>query len=372
MVVQDHAWGTRLSIDRGRTWRNVDMGWTLPSTKWLADAAVWFTTSNINWMAAQEVDWWKQPVPNSRATTWMWFNSQGESAGLPFRMMYGAPPASPYKGDPRQLAVFQNFSFIYFPSFRATATPDVDTWSPPDIPGFQFGNPENYKLVVWNEHFQMSSLMTPIDSTSFPLPTFVRYQWAADDRYKVVTDRAQCTQMSYSYNHQAGIDTQVALLYGVAPSGIDAPPFAGNGYIYNSKGGEITKCQNIGLGQQPPDWARIPGVKGTIHAVVTNHPTLCPNEVVTIISVLFPPTAEYPQGRYLWTWYSPFPGSDGTHSRPVTFMESAAEIDVGTSLALADYFAYGEFSGSINPAVFALPLLCKTQQPLAQARRPIS
>ena len=72
----------------------------------------------------------------------------------------------------------------------------------------------------------------------------------------------------------------------------------------------MTSCENIGLGQEPPDWARIPAVDGTIHAVVTDNPTLCPEQVVTIISVLFPPSSRYPQGRYLWTWYSPFPDSD--------------------------------------------------------------
>lgn len=286
--------------------------------------------------------------------------------------MFGAAPASPYRGDPRQLALFQNFSFTYFPSFRAASNPNVDTWSLPDIPGFQFGNPENHKLMVWNKCFGMTTVMTPVDSGSFPLPTRVLYQWEVPERYRVVTDRVQFTDMSYRFNPQAGFDSQVALLYGVAPSDVKPPPFAGSGYVYDKMRSEVSRCDNIGIGQQPPDWARIAEVQGKIHAVVTNNRKLCPNEVVTIISVLFPPSQEYPQGRYLWTWYSPFSGSDGTHSRPVTFMESASQISVGTSLALADYFGYQEFGAPIDPSVFALPSLCQVQPPPATPRRLIS
>lgn len=45
--------GTTVSIDRGATWNRADMGWTLPSTHWLPDAATWFAASQLNWMAAQ-------------------------------------------------------------------------------------------------------------------------------------------------------------------------------------------------------------------------------------------------------------------------------------------------------------------------------
>lgn len=166
----------------------------------------------LNWMQAQQLDWWKQPVPSSDATTWIWFNSGGASAGLPFRMMFGAPPPTPTTGDPRQLGFFQNFSFTYFPSFWATETPVIDVWTPPDIPGFTPGNPDNYQLVVWNIRFSMTTWMTPVDSASFPLPTVVNYQWASDANYRVVTDRAQLTDMSYQYNPSRGFAYQLALL----------------------------------------------------------------------------------------------------------------------------------------------------------------
>jgi len=356
--------GTTLSLDQGNSWQSVNMGWSLPTTQWLTQTPTYFETSYLNWMQAQQVDWWKQPVPNSNATTWIWFDS---ATALPFRMMFGAPPPSPTVGDPAQLAFFQNFSFTYFPSFTPTSNPNVSVWSPPDIPGFQAGNPGDSQLVVWNDCFAMTTFMTPVDSASFPLPTVVLYQWKPDVNYQETTDRSQLTVMSYEYNPSAGYSDQVALLYGAAPSGVQPPPNAGNGYIYNetiflTRGYPtpiVWSCQNIGLGQEPPNWASIPAVDGTIHAQVTNNPALCPGQSVNIISVLFPPTTEYPQGRYLWTWYSPFPGSDGTHARPVTFMESASDIaEGGTSLALADYFEYFESPVWLPSEFFALPAIC--------------
>ena len=356
--------GTTVSLDRGKTWSSVDMGWALPSTHWQDATATYFKTSYLNWMEAQEVDWWKQPVPDSEATTWIWYDAESK---MPFRMMFGAPPPTPVKGDPRQLAFFQNFSFTYFPEFFATKTPSIDTWTEPKIAGFTVGNPGHQKLVVWDKCFLMSTFMTPVDSASLPLPTVVLYQWKPDAEYVIAADRAQATIMSYEYNPQAGYQCQVAQLYGVAPKGKTPPPLAGGGYIYNEtiflvRGFPtpvVWSCDNIHLGQEPPDWARIPAVLGTVHATVSNNKALCPGENVNIISVLFPPAKEYPQGRYLWTWYSPFPGSDGTQARPVTFMESASTIaEGGTSLALADYFQY-VISPTWFPAeYFDLPAIC--------------
>jgi hypothetical protein len=359
---------TVLSTDEGSTWQEVDMGWSLPSTQWLT-APTFFATSCLNWMEAQQLDWWKQAVPKSNATTWFWFTSGDSTSGLPFRLMFGAPPPSPVYGDPGQLALFQNFSFTYFPSFFATPNPAVDTWSPPVIPGFQAGNPAGYKLVIWNGNFGMTTLMTPVDSASFPLPTVVFYEWKPDDAYQVLTDRAQSTVMQYDLNPASPVAVQQALMFGAAPPGIPPPPHSGASFLYTLNKDQSEQCQPMALGAEPPDWAYVPAVDGVIHACVTDNPTLCPEQTVTIISVTFPPSDEYPQGRYLWTWYSPFPGSDGTHARPVTFMESASTIaEGGTSLALADYFDYKEFTQPIDPATFVIPGACLTPGDASDAR----
>jgi len=364
------ATGTLVSTDKGVSWKSTDMGWTLPTTQWLGSKAEYFSTSPLNWMKAQEVQWWKQPVSDSsNATTWTWFD---QSTKLPFRLMFGGAPANPTKGDPAQLAFFQNFSFTYFPSFENVKTPNTSVWQPPVIPGFQAGNSGNQQIFTWNNSFQMTALMTPVDSASYPLPTSVLYQWKPDGDYQVYTDRTQCTTMSYEYNPTSGFGTQVAMLYGVSPESVKpTPPLAGSGYLFNetiflSRGEPfpvVWSCENMGLGQQPPGWASIPAVDGEIHATISNNKALCPNENINIVSVLFPPTKEYPLGRYLWTWYSPFPGSDGSHARPVTFMESASTIaEGGTSLALADYFEYQENPPNqwFPPEYFTLPTACST------------
>jgi hypothetical protein len=365
--------GVQVSRDKGASWAADPIQWSLPGTDWLGGQASYFQTGFLTWMQAQSCQWWKQPVAGSNATTWTWFD---DATGLPFRMMFGAPPPTPTTADPGQLALFQNFSFTYFPNFQSDPSPVVDTWVQPVIDGFSGGNPNGWKLPVWNSCFAMSTLMTPVDSASLPLPTVVLYQWKPDADYQAASDRAQATIMSYRYNPQAGFSAQVAQLYGVAPSGVTPPPLAGSGYLYNEiiflvRGAPdpfVISCQNLGLGAQPPDWARIPAVEGAIHATISNNPALCPGHQIADIAVLFPPTREYPQGRYLWTWYSPPPGSDGTQARPVTSMESASTIaEGGTSLALADYFDYAPSPSWFPPSYFDLPALCLSKEADAAA-----
>ncbi len=359
---------TILSIDKGITWTELEnVGWTLPTSNWLGEQATYFKTSYLNWMEAQKVDWWTQPVENSNAATWIWFDTQTK---LPFRMMFGAAPPTSTTGDPNQLAFFQNFSFTYFSKFEAANDPTTTIWEDASIQGFNKENPFNYKLIEWNHSFSMTTIMTPVDSKSMPLPTCVLYHWKSDEEYKEHKDRTQCTIMSQQYNPQAGFATQVAMLYGRPPADMPNPPtLSRDGYIFNetvffSRGypeSVIVNCRNIGLGQQPPTWASIPAVQGTIHATLIDNPVLCPHETVNIISALFPPTAKYPQGRYLWTWYSLLADSDGSQSRPITFMESASEVsDEGTSLALADYFEWVRNPEGtwFDKEYFELPTMC--------------
>lgn len=359
--------GVSVQINQDGQWRPAGIAWTLPGTDWLGSQAVYFQTGFINWMEAQECQWWKQPVANSNATTWTWFDN---ATGLPFRMMFGAPPPTPTSADPNQLAFFQNFSFSYFPSFEGLSSPPVlDQWIEPQIDGLTDGNPYNWSLPTWSNHFAMTTLMTPVDSASFPLPTVVFYQWLDDPDYTVAEDRAQATIMSYEYNPQQG-GSQVALLYGVAPSGTTPPPLAGKGFLYNQivvlvRGAPdpiVYKCESMPLGAEPPNWASIPGVDGQIHATISNNAALSPGQYTAVISVTFPPSKEYPQGRYLWTWYSAASSSEGTVTRPVTFMESASTIaEGGTSLALADYFDYAVSPIPFPPSFFTCPALCLTQ-----------
>jgi hypothetical protein len=368
--------GTELSTDKGATWKPVNnIGWTLPT-----DAKGWFGdqynntacagTSPLNWMGpfmGQEVNWWKVPVkiPNSdvRAATWMWFNSESQ---VPVRMMFGQGPTTPNKGDPKQLAVFQMYSFIYFPVFLASASvPKPTTWNDPTFNGFAVGNPNGYKPFVWNRNFGMTAFMTPVNEKFNPLPTRVLYIWKPNSQYSVATDRAQNTLMSYEYNNSVSpITYQEALLFGPAPSP-PGPPHSASGNLATWNKDGTSSClfgSKFPFPQEPPDWISIPAVEGTLQATITNNMIVCPNQTVTVYSVLFPPSLpNYPDSTYLWTWYAAMLPGDGKRSRPVTFMQSQSGVGVGTSLALADYFYYHEYDGWFRASDFAIPPQCSGQ-----------
>ena len=357
--------GTYVSTNGESPTTRVDMGWTLPGRSWFGNQkenASCAGISFLNWMQAQEVAWWKMPVEGTPSTapaaTWIWLD---QATALPVRTMFGQGPPSASVGDPNQLALFQMFSFTYFPLFTPLADTSVPTtFNIPDIDGFRFGNPNNYDLFTWSSNFGMTVFMTPVNELFDPLPTRVLYVYKPDNEYKVFSDRAQNTLMMYNYNPKNSFTSQVALLTGGAPSGVTPPPNSDNGFLINYNGTEVTGCQQFPFPQEPPAWVSIPAVEGTIQATVDNNSVLCPNETVTILSVLFPPSPtdpNYPDSTYLWTWYSPLT-ADGTSSRPVTFMQSQSGVGVGTSLALADYFYYNEFAEPIDPSNFDIPSLC--------------
>jgi len=356
--------GTFVSTNGQTPTTPVNMGWTLPGTNWFGNEtqnASCAGVSFLNWMEAQLVAWWKMPVANTNppAATWLWLDL---TSALPVRMMFGQGPPSPSMGDPTQLALFQMFSFTYFPRFQTLSETSVPTtFVTPQIAGFSFGNPNNYDLFSWNTNFGMTVFMTPVNEKFNPLPTRVLYVYKPDDEYKVASDRAQNTLMMYTDNPDNPFTSQVALLTGAAPKGVQPPPNSDSGFLINYDGQEVTGCvsgSQFPFPQEPPNWVSIPAVDGTIQATVDNNSVLCPDNTVTILSVLFPPSApNYPDSTYLWTWYSPL-NSDGTSSRPVTFMQSQSGVGVGTSLALADYFYYEEFQQPIDPSNFNIPSPC--------------
>ena len=367
--------GTQLSLDMGATWMPVDMGWQLPVNGWFgeplpapAPLPSCAGTSPLNWMLAQNAEWWKLPVttPSSppQATvygaTWMWFDAQSRN---PVRMMYGQGPPSPIKGDPTQLPLLQMYSFTYFPSFSASASPTPPSWTEPTIAGFQVGNPGGYSNFVFNSNFGMTAFTTPVNEAYNPLPTRVLYVWKPDAEYTVATDRAQSTLMMFdTTNPEDPKVSQEALLMGRVPQGMPSPPNSDTSFLINNYPESPQSCigpaQQFDFPQEAPDWISVPGVQATITATITNNAVLCPGNTILIYSVLFPPAEpNYPDSTYLWTWYSPL-SPDGTLSRPVTFMQSQSGINLGTSLALADYFTFEIFSQPIDPDNFTVPSAC--------------
>jgi hypothetical protein len=319
-------------------------------------------------MTPRPVNWWKIPVPipnSPPAATWMWFDS---STASPVRMMFGNGPPLPTLGDPTQLAFFQMWSFTYFPAFQSydaacEATDKPKTFAAASFPGFAVGNPQGFQNFVWNSNFGMTAFMTPVNEQFNPLPTRVLYVWKNPPQYSVYSDRAQNTSMRFSYN-PGNLLVQEALLTGPAPSGVAPPPNSGTGFLINFNSSGPPTCiggSQFPFPQEPPNWISIPGVEGTIQATITNNAIVAPNNIVTIFSVLFPPAPpNYPEATYLWTWYAP-QNATGTQSRPVTFMQSQSGVNLGTSLALADYYYYQNFQQPIDPANFVIPASCSPQ-----------
>ena len=234
--------------------------------------------------------------------------------------------------------------------------------------GFTAGNPQKFKPFVWNGNSGITAFMTPVNGFYNPLPTRVLYRWADDASYHAYTDRVQDTLMHYNYNPdqppgQKPITDQTALLTGVAPTGMPRPPAQnGRGFLYTRYADGTEDCdrgKSFPFGQEPPNWISIPMAQSTIQGTIVDNPDLCPGHTITVWSVMFPPSKpNYPEATYLWTWYAPDHGGDGTVSRPVTFMQSESQLSTGTSLALADYYYYKVFTAPIDPANLTIPPYC--------------
>src|SRR5205085_4484473 len=115
--------------------------------------------------------------------------------------------------------------------------------------------------------------------------------------YTVYTDRAQATFMHYTYNtaQPSGskpVSTVLSLLTG--HSAITPPvPHSATGFLCTVYEDGTSDCKTgaaFPFGQEPPAWVSIPGVQGTLRATIADNPALCPGEVVTVYSVLFPPS----------------------------------------------------------------------------------
>lgn len=361
--------GTEVSTDGGKTWQWAGIGWTLP-TDWYggqACAATCAGASPLTWISPTVYEWWKLPVAVAAASapgaTWMWFDAVDKT---PYRMMFGSGPPTPVRGDPTQLAVFQMFAFTYFASFKAldAATPRPESFETAHIPGFSLGNPHGFKPFAWQTDTGMTVFSTPVNENYNPLPTRILYVWRPDSEYRLYSDRAQSTVMHYSTNPSPPDGSpqqqyQEALLTGPAPAGTTPPLNSQTGFLYTlcaDGTSSLLAGSQFPFAQEPPDWLSAERRDPQPVATITDNARLCPGTTVTIYGVLFPPSApNYPDATYLWTWYAPLPGSDGTESRPVTFMQSQSGVGVGTSLALNDYFYFERYSTPIDPANFSIP-----------------
>lgn len=339
---------TRVSTDQGRTWNVIDAGWAVPGTDPLGPDARCAGQSPLNWMEAQNTSWWTSPVNvpgiEAKGATWMWFDTE---TNAPVRMMYGVQPVTPTTGTADQLPLLQNFSFSYFTNFEASDNlVRSESWNGTVIQGFQAGNPEGYPLWEWAANQGITVFMTPVNQAYDPMPTRVLYRWDPDP-FTPVSVRSQSTLMRYAVPvPPENYSYQLALLQR------QPPPARSYDAFYDADGNfdPGPSEQPFPFDTEPPNWVSIG--QGEIKATISDNPDFCPGNIVTVAGVMFPPAKNYPQGTYLWTWYSPI---EGTLSRPVTFMQSASALGVGTSLALADYFYFDKYDQPIDAENFELP-----------------
>ena len=225
-----------------------------------------------------------------------------------------------------------------------------------------------YQCYTWIGNFGFSVFLSPVIDLFAPLPTRVLYAWKPDAEYSAYSDRAQNTLMSYRYNvdnpdrirFPAGSPPDRARCRPASPS----PPNSDTSFLYTVNwDGAPSNCigpnQGFDFPQRAAELDLHPRGAGNDPGYDREQSeVLGPNTTVTIFSVLFPPAPpNYPDSTYLWTWYAP-QNATGTESRPITFMQSQSGVNVGTSLALADYFYYQNFVQPINPANFEIPYPC--------------
>jgi len=344
---------TQLSTDHGQTWSQIETGWAVPGTDLLGPKTRCAGQSPFNWMKAQNTSWWTSPVDvpgnPAKGATWMWFDT---ATNAPVRIMFGVQPKTPTTGTPDQLPLLQNFSFTYFTNFMSCNEADESQfaepgeWQEPDIQGFRPGNPDGYPLWDWASNQGLTVFMTPVNQKYDPLPTRVLYRWDPDP-FESTSIRSQSTLMRYAVPvPPENYSYQLALLQRQPAPARNYDAFYGpDGMIVEPK-----SSQPFPFDTEPPNWVSLGD--GQIKATISDNPDLCPNNTVTVASVMFPPAKNYPQGTYLWTWYSPLAG---TLSRPVVFMQSASSLGVGTSLALADYFYFETYNRPIDAQNFVLP-----------------
>jgi hypothetical protein len=233
------------------------------------------------------------------------------------------------------------------------------------------GNPDGFKAFAWNTNQALTAFSTPVNGAFNPLASRTLYVWKSGADYKAYTDRAQSTLMLYTYNPDQPPGTKpiasaTSLLTGAAPHGVTPPAHSGTGFLSTIYRDGSQSCESgaaFPFGAEAPDWISTPGVQGTIRATISDNAVLCPKTVVNVWSVMFPPATNYPEGTYLWTWYAPTPGTDGTAARPVVFMQSDSGVNQGTSLALADYFYFEDLQAPIDPANFVIPAVCLQSSP---------
>ena len=366
-------------------WNVTDLGWSFPGKNWTESCNTYLGHSYLNWMDSDaDFDWWKKNYRNT--STWSWFDRK--NGGFPFRLMFSAPPSSNFKGEKDNLAFFQMYAFSYLVN-PVSESVDVSQIHKvrADETGFTCGNPNQYPIFNWTNHFAVSAFMIPVDFPHNPYPTEVFYRWKDDgtENYSGNPfDRSQSTIFYNNYNSFEKISLLRADIFGHWNGSVESnsgessqspgQPIKGAGFLTKtSLENWQTTCDtmladDMPIAQQPPWWpslglAQIMGVIKKPAKSVQNDSWVSSftgsDRTVAIIRVTFPPhLPNYPTSTSLWTWYdytdfilATAAGNQNNHSspaRPIVFMQSAPKFALGTNLALADFFSFHMLPESVH------------------------
>ena len=334
--------------------------WNPPSRNWLSAKAQCVGEASL---ISTDVQWWKTPAQPYPATTWYWYTTA--AARLPWRTLFAGPSDD--------LAVIGQYSMTYFPTFeplsstnlpqllqfcRSRAQPVIETLDrrAPDlqllvarspneagnaerldrigslIPGLSLEACRNQALPQWPDRQGLgaTTFMTPVKFTNNPFPTEVLYDWHV---------RSQRTRLFYPPQSSQAVGD--ALLIGGTGYGVD-----------RYRNGKITCAPGVMPGTPQPDWPKLGDC--VCRGVIDNNPVLSPGEITQVLTCNMEPPSVF------WTWYT-------TASRPVVFYQTQSPPDVGTGLALADYYDW-QPGYAVPPDVFDVPSQCLGAEDVARWR----
>ncbi len=319
------------------------------------------------------VNWWKQPSPiqdrgaEGQAGDWFWFDQNG----YPTRTFFWADHA----GLP---AIISEYAFTNFYSFEPVAQTDLGSLiarcqatrglpivTPEDrimlrereqkprrghprsvsdlIPGLSYqacGGPD-IEPPHWPQQVYMTSFSTAAKfATPKPLVTSVYYDPAGPNL------RTRLHKIEEVNSVQTPVFSD-ALLLNQSSWGVD--------YVASSPFPQVPD----GCGEGPhtsipgaphPDWGQRGGC--TCMGVLDGTPGLSPNRKTQIVSC---PLADYSGDTLFWMWYTV-----AEPPEPIVFLQTRADITIGTGLCLADYFHWEEppSFGPIPSYIYTEPATC--------------
>jgi len=353
--------------------------YTLPGRVWQSSDAVCAgnhrTAPTIH--TGPKVDWWKQPSPikergaEGQAGDWFWFDERGYPTRTFFWGLHAGLPA-----------VISDYAFTNFYSFepvrstnlqalvdmceRAGDLPVLDEDWRIDFERTEQDHPEGSSASIsdlipglsyeacsggdiqpphWPEDIYMTSFSTAAKfKTPRPISTSVYYDPAGPNL------RTRLHKIAVDDNKRPFREFSDAVLLDTNSYGVNflaRPPYSQLGNPPYSNLGCAQGPHTSIPGAPHPDW----GKRGrcTCMGVLENNPVLSPNRRTQIIAC---PLADYSGDTLFWMWYT-----IEEPPEPIVFLQTRADITIGTGLCLADYYRWSVLH-QIPNEIFTAPQGC--------------